>query len=48
MEKGALHDMLGGVRFQTAVTITFFSLLSAIIVCCGLLLFSSYVVFAKM
>ena len=25
MEKGGLHDMLGGIRFQTTVTITFFS-----------------------
>ena len=24
MEKGALHEVIGGMRFQTTVTITFF------------------------
>ena len=48
MEKGALHEMLGSMRFQTTVTITFYlfcQLLLCAVVC---FLFSLYVVFAKM
>ena len=33
MEKGALLEMLGGMRFQTTVTITFFS---SVNYCCAL------------
>ena len=33
MEKGALHEMLGGMRFQTTVAIIFFSFISD---CCVL------------
>ena len=56
MEKGALLEMLGGMRFQTTLAITFFLLyqllLSAVV--CFLFSFSLsflffvYVVFAKM
>ena len=48
MEKGVLHEMLGGMRLQTTVTITFFlfcQLLLCAVVC---FLFSLYAVFAGM
>ena len=48
MEKGKLHEMFGGMMFQTAVTITFFlfcQLLLCTVVC---FLVSLYVVYAEM
>ena len=46
MEKGTLHEMLGGMRLQITVTFFFFCQLFLCAVVC--LLFSLYVAFAKM
>ena len=48
MEKRALLEMLGGMRFQTTVTITFFLFCQLWLCAVVCFLFYLYVVFAKM
>ena len=49
MEKEELHEMFGGMMFQTTVTITFFFLFCQLLLCAVVcFLVSLYVVYAKM
>ena len=48
MKKGALHEMLEGMKFQATVTITFFLFCQLLLCTVVSFLFSLYAVFANM